>query len=445
MKKFYAIMAAAVVVTGVASAQLPAQPVTQDNPVRLTGLTSSEASVPATKVMPIASTVQGVSTRNFAPSRADEGTINFKYGDYVITQKEVVVDNEGKIDPFTSSRYPVVITKDENNESDSGVIISNFYFSDVEDMPALVKYEDIQFSDGVKTYPVLKIAAGTPFVNIDIDEDGVEETFGLYLCNSTTIYTGQDLYWVIDETGELWCLFNNSVKLGYFCQFNGQWYGAELPYGINLWEKNAEQTVVFQSSNGYQEVSIPIWTYAFEGNYVDQNDQPTGETFTGVLATGWGLSGETIRFICQKTEEGTSVAVASNQVGLSYEDEPFYFCDIVIENGEPNFAWIIDDVEKLWMVANVGVDGDGNTVFTQDGDWCLFNDQLGITTPWKEAITVFDYYIGIGAESGIKDIEGVDENAPAEYYNLQGVKVANPTPGQLYIVKQGSKVSKVIR
>lgn len=35
----------------------------------------------------------------------------------------------------------------------------------------------------------------------------------------------------------------------------------------------------------------------------------------------------------------------------------------------------------------------------------------------------------------------VDENAPVEYYNLQGVRVANPTNG-LYIVRQGNKVSK---
>ena len=36
-----------------------------------------------------------------------------------------------------------------------------------------------------------------------------------------------------------------------------------------------------------------------------------------------------------------------------------------------------------------------------------------------------------------------DVNAPVEYYNLQGVKVANPENG-LYIKKQGNKVTKVI-
>lgn len=37
----------------------------------------------------------------------------------------------------------------------------------------------------------------------------------------------------------------------------------------------------------------------------------------------------------------------------------------------------------------------------------------------------------------------VDENAPVEYYNLQGVRVENPAKG-LYIRKQGNKVTKVI-
>lgn len=36
-----------------------------------------------------------------------------------------------------------------------------------------------------------------------------------------------------------------------------------------------------------------------------------------------------------------------------------------------------------------------------------------------------------------------EENAPAEYYNMQGVRVANPDNG-IYIVRRGSKVSKTV-
>lgn len=44
---------------------------------------------------------------------------------------------------------------------------------------------------------------------------------------------------------------------------------------------------------------------------------------------------------------------------------------------------------------------------------------------------------------GVDGIESDDANLPAEYYNLQGVKVVNPTEG-IYIVRRGSKVSKEI-
>ena len=47
-----------------------------------------------------------------------------------------------------------------------------------------------------------------------------------------------------------------------------------------------------------------------------------------------------------------------------------------------------------------------------------------------------------GIPTGVEDVI-VDENAPVEYYNLQGVRVANPENG-IYIRRQGSKVSKVL-
>ncbi len=45
--------------------------------------------------------------------------------------------------------------------------------------------------------------------------------------------------------------------------------------------------------------------------------------------------------------------------------------------------------------------------------------------------------------AGISTVS-VDNNAPAVYYNLQGVKVANPVQGNLYIKQQGNKAVKVI-
>lgn len=43
----------------------------------------------------------------------------------------------------------------------------------------------------------------------------------------------------------------------------------------------------------------------------------------------------------------------------------------------------------------------------------------------------------------VEIIEGIDENAPVEYFNLQGVRVAEPANG-LYIKRQGNKATKVL-
>jgi hypothetical protein len=43
---------------------------------------------------------------------------------------------------------------------------------------------------------------------------------------------------------------------------------------------------------------------------------------------------------------------------------------------------------------------------------------------------------------GIENV-AVDENAPVEYYNLQGVRVANPQGG-IYVKRQGNKATKIL-
>lgn len=57
--------------------------------------------------------------------------------------------------------------------------------------------------------------------------------------------------------------------------------------------------------------------------------------------------------------------------------------------------------------------------------------------------TYFSKFEKIEAAAGVDGIEADDVNAPVEYFNLQGVRVANPSAG-LYIVRQGSKVTKQI-
>lgn len=51
---------------------------------------------------------------------------------------------------------------------------------------------------------------------------------------------------------------------------------------------------------------------------------------------------------------------------------------------------------------------------------------------------------GYSAINNVLSDADADVNAPVEYFNLQGVRVTNPTEGQLVIRRQGTKVEKVV-
>ena len=53
------------------------------------------------------------------------------------------------------------------------------------------------------------------------------------------------------------------------------------------------------------------------------------------------------------------------------------------------------------------------------------------------------FLVTIPAQDGVDEIT-VDEQGTPEYYNMQGMRVDNPTPGCLYIRRTGSKVEKII-
>jgi hypothetical protein len=47
-----------------------------------------------------------------------------------------------------------------------------------------------------------------------------------------------------------------------------------------------------------------------------------------------------------------------------------------------------------------------------------------------------------GIDTSIPEIE--TNQAPIEYYNMQGIRTEHPIPGQLYIRKQGEQASCVL-
>lgn len=94
-----------------------------------------------------------------------------------------------------------------------------------------------------------------------------------------------------------------------------------------------------------------------------------------------------------------------------------------------------------------GNDGTNNIKFTAADQIAVGNlvvlygklkDYSGTMELEKSYIVTLD-----GNTTGVEAIEN-DANAPVEYFNLQGVRVDNPANG-LYIMRQGSKVVKVVK
>ena len=56
-------------------------------------------------------------------------------------------------------------------------------------------------------------------------------------------------------------------------------------------------------------------------------------------------------------------------------------------------------------------------------------------------------YVGdIFDPTGIHDVQlDKNTNAPVEYYNLQGIRVSEPTKGGIYIRRQGNVSTKIMR
>ena len=77
-----------------------------------------------------------------------------------------------------------------------------------------------------------------------------------------------------------------------------------------------------------------------------------------------------------------------------------------------------------------------------DGDELVYYAEDPATG--EKTVTTHQTRTANGGWTGISDIAAEGAQAPAEFYNLQGVRVANPAAGNVYIVRRGNKVTKVL-
>lgn len=162
-----------------------------------------------------------------------------------------------------------------------------------------------------------------------------------------------------------------------------------------------------------------------------------------------------IQWCITPTEDGWFVAG-------DFLDDPWNYDNAYVMEitEDETFATIVGTEEKPASVVRISTKRGNDNAFNSN---CIKCAEV-VNEEWLDYTTAGAYKINLPEEGiwsievdpeynqicftnitlGISSIEN-DANAPAVYYNMQGMQIANPVNGQLYIVKKGNKVSKIIR
>lgn len=188
--------------------------------------------------------------------------------------------------------------------------------------------------------------------------------------------------------------------------------GANITFA-NGWDAISDAVVKFELSTltltvTGNEATVEV-SYGIHGSFIDPN-----WATTDLEKAGDNLWVKTFTFEAEAVGEFgiKQMDDAGNQLGWFAATAE----GIVIE----------DEIEDIEIVAN----GKNLNVALPAGTWTFTFDAEALTL----SVTA--------GEAGIDSVIA-EENAAPVYYNLQGVKVANPENG-IYVVRQGNKVSKVL-
>lgn len=148
---------------------------------------------------------------------------------------------------------------------------------------------------------------------------------------------------------------------------------------------------------------------------------------------------------------------------IKLEENVAYTISVYVLPQEESFGWLSYEDSWSLCVATAAADFEAGSAKVIYSDGALSGDTLTKVSKEFKPSTSGDYYFaahcdseeGYGMGLTAFKVETIDTtasviNVDAEadsvtrYYNLQGVEVANPQHGNLYIVKSGNKASKTI-
>lgn len=208
---------------------------------------------------------------------------------------------------------------------------------------------------------------------------------------------------------------------------------------IDLNEVNGMSAFTYYNSNDepVQEKTL-VYNEIVDGNLVT----------TGLFGVGFDFP---VTFTLNKE---TNTAVADNQVVLTDKDDTgtsydFMFYNMIFNEDSTNFEGFGEPVETFDIIQEKGE----AAVMTYISTNYTFvgTPYQGKWAPLVEGGFIYGFqvlYVGdiFNPTTGIHDVQlDKNTNAPVEYYNLQGIRVSEPTKGGIYIRRQGNVSTKIMR
>ncbi len=310
--------------------------------------------------------------------------------------------------------------------------IKKFLFSDANDLPGTVAIEDIQVSDTQSVrMPVLTIKGGGAVTFFTID--GAD--YNLYLAGYDN--SGQLGFYLNDLKFAI--LENNLIFLGDgFAWLNvnteGTIQGGSWIESVALFMPNGNMTgTEYTDNTTTKQMDYPIYGEMF----VDDNEiEIYGFGGFGCLPVVYKMDGANATANRQSPYTlSISQAQADELANQGVTVEPGnYPVTLVDAQANPTVEMSYEVDQENWCVLS-----------TTQTSFAFLNSTLG----WYSKFGQMDieFKLSESAIAGVKDITTApaeaDADAPVEYFNLQGVRVAEPAAG-LYIRRQGNNVSKVV-
>lgn len=210
---------------------------------------------------------------------------------------------------------------------------------------------------------------------------------------------------------------------------------AEASYVVDEGGETTEGTAIFKAPSYTDVEGVDIINNATSGDL-------DGESFkSGAVTIKFDANGQSSKSKIYNDTEGYVRWYKNNNIIVT-PDANTTITKITIvgdisSSYDPSFSVIIGETTEP-VVATAGA-GTGTWTPSQ-----AIN--AAITLNASKHQVRFNYiaidYKGDG--TGVEDMTVADENAPVEYYNLQGIRISEPAAGSMVIRRQGNTVTKVL-